>query len=108
MTLNLGTAAYMAPELSSLTKWVSKFGTDDNDVDVVENASMGHQEKESILAGKHIEAVNSFDLSSTKPSTSGSQSASHGDDAVRTSKDLASKATQHLNAWPTHPLARSN
>ena len=101
MTLNLGTAAYMAPELSSLTKWVTKFGTDDNDADVVENPSMGKQEKENIIADKHIDAVNKFDLSSAKPSTSGSHSASHDDDAVRTSRGLASKVSKHVNAWPT-------
>ena len=104
MTLNLGTAAYMAPELSSLTKWVRKFGTDD-DTDVLNNSSMGHQEKENVLADKHIQAVNAFDLSIAKPS-SDSHNSSCDDEAVRTSRDLAPKVT-NLPSLNQHHLTQN-
>ena len=97
MTLNLGTAAYMAPELSSLTNWVTQFGTDDTDTDVLQDARMNHREKENVLADKHIEALNGFDLSSAQPSSdSHGSSRSRDNSAVRTTRDLASKVTTNL------------
>ena len=96
MTLNLGTAAYMAPELSSLTKWVEKFGTDEQ-TDVLEDSRMDHQEKENVLADNQIEAINSFDLSvSPKSSWKSSRGSYRAEDAVRTSRDLASKVRNSL------------
>ena len=62
MTKNMGTAAYMAPELTSLTDYARDFSQPTPYLDPDQR-----DEREHALASQHVQAMSEFDLSSTDP-----------------------------------------
>ena len=84
----MGTAAYMAPELTSLTNFVEDYSRNTLELKIADSATTKRSEKDRMLAEKHTSAVNAFELTEV-PGTH------HGEivdqSAYRTKRDLAPK-----------------
>ena len=89
MTLNMGTAAYMAPETSSISGFARDFSRKTDEIRIARDADMDQSEKERLLAQNHATAVNAVDLSCSSYSSFAVSVAS--DNAAKTNTKLAPK-----------------
>ena len=69
MTLNMGTAAYMAPETSSIYGFARDFSRATDEIRIARDVNMDQSEKERLLAKNHATAVNAVDLSCSSHSS---------------------------------------
>merc|ERR1719331_200244 len=96
MTTNMGTAAYMAPEMTSLVAYASDFPVQcDKELAFRNNVKLplDADQKTQELALQHVVAIEQFDLSSTprpKPRPE-SQASTNSSSSVHTPRDLAPK-----------------
>ena len=95
MTMNMGTAAYMAPELTSLIDYATEFPVQcERELGLHQKILPVDADKDTkALALKHAVAIEQFDLSSTpRPTQRPESQVSNGDfSAVHTPRDLAPK-----------------
>ena len=63
MTINMGTAAYMAPEISSLSVWARDFSRDTKEINIAMDGRTDSIEKHKLLAQNHAKTLNGLDLS---------------------------------------------
>ena len=89
MTLNMGTAAYMAPETSSISGFARDFSRSTDEIRIARDVNIDTSEKERLLAQNHATAVNAVDLSCGPHSSFAASVAS--DNAAQTHTKLAPK-----------------
>ena len=90
LTKNMGTAAYMAPELTSLVGYAREFCAFDGNGAESQRDKDDLETQENHIRAQHGEGLDNFDLSST-PSTPGTDSARKFSSVVHTEQDLAPK-----------------
>ena len=96
MTTNMGTAAYMAPEMTSLVAYATDFPVQcDKELAFRNNVhQLDADQKIQELLVRHTAAIGQFDLSSTprSPNSASNRSNSASDSSiVHTPRDLAPK-----------------
>ena len=69
MTMNMGTAAYMAPETSSISCFARDFSRSSEEIRIARDVNTDRTEKERMLAENHEAAVNSVNLSCSPDSS---------------------------------------